>query len=99
MKKGYGSIIESDEKMTPRKKYKELYQNSLSDLKYWQMQLEIAKRALLKIENIMNAEIKDGYKFAITPRIASDCWHSYSEICICFITNRVTEVVINRMNK
>ncbi len=85
--------------MTPRKKYKELYNKSIEDLRNSQHQLEIAKDSLVNIEKMMNVDIQDDYKYAITPRITNDCWHPYSEKCICFITNRVYKAVINRMKK
>ncbi len=85
--------------MTPRKKYKELYNKSIEDLRHSQHQLKVAKDCLLNIEKMMNMELQDGYKYAITPRITNDCWHGYSEICICFITNRVCSAVIDRMKK
>ncbi|CAB4121263.1 hypothetical protein UFOVP9_45 [uncultured Caudovirales phage] len=82
-----------------RKKYKELYNTALDDLRYSQNQLLIAKDTLIHIEKIMNYKIEDSYEYVIIPRITNDCWHPYSEICICFITNRVYKSVINRMKK
>ncbi len=68
------------------KKYKPLYK----DLQNADNQFRTAKSALIQIESILNG----GH---ISVRV--DCWHFFSNDCVCSIGNRVIDLLLKKLSE